>query len=180
MKEKVISGVALITIIVLAIASGFGFYQISIQQNQISELQTQNSELEEQNSELQNQLIGRENMIDSAHNVKITKFKWVGPYMNVVGVTVIQDFNVTITNTGNNTVSGLTLSVEVFSVETNAKFAEQTQQIDVIRAGQIVEISSHIVVGPVGGVTYSGTGVITLTLGDVLLGQWIRHLKGSF
>ena len=45
MNLKIVSGIALITIIVLAVASGFGYHQISIQQNQISELQTQNSEL---------------------------------------------------------------------------------------------------------------------------------------
>ena len=180
MKEKVISGEALITIIVLAIASGFGFYQISIQQNQISELQTQNSELEEQNSELQNQLIERENMIDSAHNVKITKFKWVGGYMLVGGLDLDQQFNVTITNMGNNTVSGLTLSVEVFSVETNAKMGEHTWQIDAISAGQIVEIPSLVSVGQIGNYAHVAVGVMTLTLGDVLLDQRIRHLEGSF
>jgi peptidoglycan hydrolase CwlO-like protein len=85
MNPKIISSIALITIIALAVASGFSYYQISIQQNQISELQNQNNELQDQisefqdqNGELQNQLIELENVIDMVRDVKITGFEWVG------------------------------------------------------------------------------------------------------
>ena len=180
MNKKVISGVAIITVVVLAVASGFGYYQISELQNQISELQDRNSGLEEQIGELQEQLIERENMIDSARDIKITKFEWTGGYHSLGQVNLFQNFNVTITNMGNNTVSGLTLSVKLFSVESNAKMDEYSTQIDIISAGEIVEIWADVSVGDIRSYAHVAVGVITLTLGDVLLDQQIRNLQGSF
>jgi uncharacterized protein (UPF0333 family) len=55
MNREVVLGVALFTIVVLAVANGFGYYQISKLQSQISELENQNSQLQNQNSELQSQ-----------------------------------------------------------------------------------------------------------------------------
>ena len=55
MNRKIVLGVALVTIAVLAVANGFGYYQIIKLQSQISELESQNSQLQNQNNEPQNQ-----------------------------------------------------------------------------------------------------------------------------
>jgi uncharacterized protein YlxW (UPF0749 family) len=196
MNRKIISSIALITIVALAVAFGFCYNQIGIQQNQISELQDQNSELQvqngdlqnqirelqannselqDQNSELLNQLIELENMIDIARDVKITDFEWIGGYHSLGQVNLYQGYRVTIQNKGNNTVSGLTLSVELLY-----GVGEDTTQINVIRAGQIVEIYRGVSVGTVGSYAHTAVGVIKLTLGDVLLDEWTRDLQGSF
>jgi hypothetical protein len=186
MNQKIISSIALITIIALAIASGFGYYQILTQQNQISELQNQNNELQEQigelqdqNGELQNQLIELEN-INAAHDVKITAFEWVGDYHSLGQVNLFQNFKVTIQNTGANNASGLTLSVKLLSTTTRDTIDEHTYQIDIIRAGQIEEISSAVSVGEIRSYVHTAVGEATLTVGDVLLDQQTRNLSGSF
>lgn len=187
---------AFVLIFVLAFsASAWLVYnQISELQNQINELQEQNEELQKQNnelqdqnrdlqhqiSELQNQLIELENMINITRDVKITNFEWIGGYHSLGQVNLFQNFKVTIKNMGNNTVSGLTLSVKLLSVGTNAKIAEYTTQINITRAGQIVEISGDVSVGAIGSYAHTAVGVITLTFGDVLLDQWTRNLQGSF
>jgi septal ring factor EnvC (AmiA/AmiB activator) len=201
MNRKIILSIALVTIVALAVACGFCYNQIRIQQNQISELQDQNSELQaqnsdlqnqirdlqaniselqDQNSELQNQLIELENMINIARDVKITNFEWIGDYHSLGQVNLFQNFKVTIQNMGNNNVSGLTLSVKLLSVETNAEIDEYTTQINITRAGQIMEIYGDVSVGNIGGYARTAVGVITLTLGDVLLDEWTRTLQGSF
>jgi cell division protein FtsL len=193
MSQKVISSIALITIIVLAVASGFGYYQISLQQNRISELQNknnelqyqisglqnQNSELQDQISDFQDQLIELEN-IENARDVKITGFYWVGNYHSLGQVNLFQNFKAAIRNMGDNNASGLSLSVKLLSVGNNAEIDEYTAQIDIIRAGQIVEISGLVSVGVISGYAHTAVGVTTLTLGDVLLDQWTRTLEGSF
>jgi type II secretory pathway pseudopilin PulG len=187
MNPKIISSIALITIIALAVASGFSYYQISIQQNQISELQNQNNELQDQisefqdqNGELQNQLIELENVIDMVRDVKITGFEWVGGYQSLGQMALYQNFKVTIKNMGDNNASGLTLSVKLLSVGTKATISEYTSKIGFTRAGEIVEIQSWVSVGKIGSYAHSAMGVITLTSGDVLLDQWTRNLEGSF
>jgi cell division protein FtsL len=200
MNRKIILSIALITIVALAVACGFCYNQICIQQNQISELQDQNSELQaqngdlqnqirelqannselqDQNSELQNQLIELENMIDIARDVKIIDFEWVGGYHSLGQVNLFQIFNVTIENMGDNNVSGLTLSVKLLS-GTKATVDEYTKQIDIIRAGQIVEIFGDVSVGVIGSYARTAVGEVTLTLGDVLLDELTRNLEGSF
>jgi type II secretory pathway pseudopilin PulG len=168
MNKKIALSIVLIAIIALALATWFVHNQISDLQNQISKLQNQNNELQNQISELQNQLIELEN-IDTARDVKITDFDWIGGYHSLGQVNLFQKFKATIKNMGNNNANGLSLSVKLLSVGTNAKIDEYTKQIDIICAGQIVEISGFVSVG-----------VITLTLGDVLLDQWIQNLEGSF
>jgi cell division protein FtsB len=201
MNRKIILSIALVTIVVLAVACGFCYNQICSQQNQISELQDQNSELQaqngdlqnqirelqannselqDQNSELQNQLIELENMIDIAHDVKIIDFEWIGSYHSLGQVNLFQNFNVTIQNMGNNTVSGLTLSVKLLSLSGTTKIGEYTKQIDIICPGQIVELYGDVSVGVIGDYAYTAVGEVTLTLGDVLLGQLKRNLQSSF
>jgi regulator of replication initiation timing len=189
MDKKIALSIVLIAIIALALATWFVHNQISDLQNQINELQEQNEELQEQNSELQdqnselqdlnselqNQLIELENMIN-ARDVKITDFEWIGGYHSLGQVNLFQNFKVTIKNMGNNTVSGLTVSVKLLSVGTNA----YTKQIDIICAGQIVEIYGDVWVGNIGSYAHSAVGEVTLTWGDVLLDQWTRNLQGSF
>lgn len=186
--NKKITASAFITIIIAAfIATWFVYNRISelqsqnsILQNQIDELQDQISELQDKNSELQDQLIELENMIDNARDVEITDFEWIGGYHHLGQVNLFQNFKVTIENIGDNNVSGLTLSVELFSVATDAKIGEYAKQIDVIRAGQIWEIGGIVSVGVIGSYAHTAVGVITLTFGDVLLDQWTRNLHGSF
>ena len=186
MNRKIISSIALITIVALAVASGFCYYQIVMQQNQItdlqdqiSELQDQNSELQDQISELQDQLIELEN-INAAHDVKITHFQWIGGYHHMGQVNLFQSFEVTIKNIGSNNASGLTLSVELLSVGTKTKIDEYHKQIGFIRAGQIVEVRGSFGVGVIGRYVHTALGVATLTLGDVLLDQLTINLEGSF
>jgi len=186
MKRKALA-IVLITVIAVSVATLLLHNQISDLQNQIRELQAQNEELQEQNeelqeqnSELQDQLIELENMIDIVPDVKITDFEWIGGYHHLGQVNLFQNFKVTIQNMCNSTVSGLTLSVKLLSVETNAKIAEYTTQINITRAGQIVEISGDVSVGEIRSYAHTAVGVITLTLGDVLLDQWTRNLQGSF
>ena len=179
--------IVLITVIAVSVATLLVHNQISDLQNQISELQAQNNELEEQNeelqkqnSELQDQLIELENMSDVVPDVKITDFEWIGGYHHLGQVNLFQNFKVTIENMGNNNVSRLSLSVKLFSVRTDAEIDEYTTQINIIRAGQIVEISGFVSVGDIGSYAHTAVGVITLSLGDVLLDQWIQNLEGSF
>jgi uncharacterized membrane protein (DUF106 family) len=199
MNKKIALSTVLIAIIAVALATWFVHNQISDLQNQIDKLQTQNKELQDQtseledqidtlqaqnselqdkNSELQNQLIELENMIDIARDVKITDFEWIGGYHSLGQVNLFQNFKVTIENMGNNNVSGLTLSVKLLSGTT--KIDEYTTQINITRAGQIVEIYGIVSVGVIGGYAHTAVGVTTLTLGDVLLDQWTRNLEGSF
>jgi hypothetical protein len=188
MNRKIILSIALVTIVALAVACGFCYNQIRMQQNQTSELQNQNSELQnqnselqDQNSELQNQLIELENMINITRDVKITDFEWSGGYHSLGQVNLFQNFKVTIQNMGNNNVSGLTLSVKLLmAVYTKDKIGEYTTQIDIIRAGQIVEIYGDVSVGVIGSYASTAVGVVTLTLGDVPLDHWTRNLQGSF
>jgi predicted RNase H-like nuclease (RuvC/YqgF family) len=201
MNKKIALSIVLIAIIALALATWFVHNQISDLQNQISELQNQNSELQDQNtdlqdqlselqnqktelqdqlSELQNQLSELQNKTDIARDVKITDFEWIGGYHHLGQVNLFQNFKVTIENMGDNNVSGLTLSVKLLSVGTNAEIDEYTKQIDIVRAGQIVEISGFVSVGVIGSYAHTAVGVITLSLGDVLLDQWTRNLEGSF
>jgi regulator of replication initiation timing len=193
MKRKALA-IVLITVIAVSATTWLVHNQISDLQNQISKLQAQNSdlheqvsELQDQNTELQNQtselkkqLNDLQNQTYRGLNVEITAFEWIGGYHHLGQVNLFQNFKVTIENMGNNNVSGLTLSVKLLSVGTNAKIGEYTKQIDIIRAGQIVEISGFVSVGDIGSYAHTAVGVITLTLGDVLLGQWIRNLEGSF
>jgi regulator of replication initiation timing len=186
MNRKIISSIALITIVALAVASGFCYYQIVMQQNQItdlqdqiSELQDQNSELQNQNSELQDQLIELEN-INAAHDVKITHFEWIGGYHHLGQMGLYQNFKVTIKNIGSNNASGLTLSVELLSVGTKTKIDEYHKQIDFICAGEIEEVRGDVGVGAVGSYFHTAVGVATLTLGDVLLDKLTINLEGSF
>jgi regulator of replication initiation timing len=190
MNKKIALSIVLIAIIALALATWFVHNQISDLQNQISKLQAQNSdlheqvsELQDQNTELQNQtselkkqLNDLQNQTYRGLNVEITAFEWIGGYHHLGQVNLFQNFKVTIENMGNNNVSGLSLSVKLLSVGTNA----YTKQIDIIRAGQIVEISGFVSVGDIGSYAHTAVGVITLSLGDVLLDQWIRNLEGSF
>jgi regulator of replication initiation timing len=179
MKRKALA-IVLITVIAVSVATLLLHNQISDLQNQISELQEQNEELQEQNSELQDQLIELENMIDIVRDVKITDFEWIGGYHHLGQVNLFQNFKVTIENMGNNTVSGLTLSVKLLSVRTKAEVDEYTTQINITRAGQIVEISGFVSVGVIGSYAHTAVGVVTLSLGDVLLDHWTRNLEGSF
>lgn len=186
MKRKALAFI-LIIFIALSIATWFVHSQISdLQnqnsnlQNQINELQDQNRDLQDQNSELQDQLIELENMIDNTRDVKITAFQWIGDYHHLGQVNLFQNFKVTIQNMGDNNVSGLTLSVELFSVATNTRIDGYTTQISTIGAGQIVEISGAVSVGVIGSYASTAVGVITLTLGDVLSDRWTRNLQGSF
>jgi hypothetical protein len=43
-----------------------------------------------------------------------------------------------------------------------------------------MEIYGDVSVGNIGGYARTAVGVITLTLGDVLLDEWTRTLQGSF
>jgi TolA-binding protein len=201
MNKKLALSIVLIAIIALALATWAVHSQMSDLQNQIDKLQAENkelqdqtsklndqiatlqaqkSELQDQNSELQNQLIELENMVNIARGVKITDFEWIGGYHSLGQVNLFQNFKVTIQNMGNNNVSGLTVSVKLLSVGTNAEIAEYTRQTDIIRAGQIVEIYGDVWVGNIGGYAHSAVGEVTLTLGDVLLDQLTRNLQGSF
>ena len=194
MNKKIALSTVLIAIIALALATWAVHNQISDLQNQISKLQAQNSDLHEQvselqdlNTELQNQtselkkqLNDLQNQTYRELNVEITAFEWIGGYHSLGQVNLFQNFKVTIKNMGNNTASGLSLSVKLLSVGTNTKIDEDTKQIDIIRAGQIVEISGFVSVGDIGSYAHTAVGVIMLSLGDVLLDQWIRNLQGSF
>jgi hypothetical protein len=182
MNRKIISSIALITIIALAVASGFGYYQIITQQNQISELQNQINELQDQNGELQNPVIELENMLDVAHDVKIKNFEWIGGYHSLGQMNLFQAFKVTIENTGDKNASGLTLTVKLLSAGTKAMIDEYTAKISAhdTRAGQIVEISGSVSVGEIRSYVHFAVGVVTLTLGDVLLDQQTRNLQGSW
>jgi regulator of replication initiation timing len=185
MKRKA-SAIVLIAIVALSVTTWIIYYQISeLQsqnsdlQNQVNELQDQNRELQDQNSELQDQLIELEKK-DAARDVKITHFEWKGGYHHLGQVNLFQAFKVTIENMGDNNVSGLTVSVELLSVRTNAKIDEYTTQIGFIRAGEIEEIGGFVSVGVIGRYAHTAVGVITLSYGDVLLDQLTLNLEGSF
>jgi predicted PurR-regulated permease PerM len=181
MNKKIALSTVLIAIIALALSTWFVHNQISDLQNQIDKLQAQNSELQDKNSELQNQLIELENMINITRDIKITDFEWLGGYHSLGQVNLFQNFKVTIENMGDNNVSGLTLSVKLLlAVYTKDKIDEYTTQINITRAGQIVEIYGDVSVGVIGSYAHTAVGVVTLTLGDVLLDHWTRNLQGSF
>ena len=196
MNRKIISSIALITIIALTLVSGFGFYQISELQNQISKLQTQNNELQDQNNELQNQiselqdqnnesrdqnnelqnqLIELEKMIDSARDTKITYFEWTGGWFTLGQVNFFHNFEVRVENKGDSDVSGLTVSLEL-SVKASAAITGFTKQINV-PAKQTVKISA--LVEQQAPVVAFDKCVITLSLGDVLVDQWTRDIDYS-
>jgi regulator of replication initiation timing len=200
MNKKITASAVIIVIVAASIATWFVNNQISELQSQNSdlqkqvnelqdqvnelqhqnkELQDQNSELQDQNSELQNQLFELEN-INAAHDVKITAFAWVGGYSSLGQVNLFQSYKVTIKNMGNNNVSGLTLYVELLSVGTDRTIGDYTSQIDFIHAGEIVEIGGLVSVGRIDSYAHTAVGVITLTVGDVLLDRWTRNLEGSF
>ncbi len=150
--------------------------------DQNSELQKQISEIQDQNSELQDQIIELEKTIniDTARDVKITDFEWTGGYYSLGQVNLFQSFKVTIQNMADKTVSGLTLSVELFSAGADVKIDEYNKQIDIIHARESLEIGGAVSVGVIDGYTHSAVGVITLSSGDVLLDHWTRNLSGSF
>lgn len=180
MNKKITLSIVLIAIIAVALATWAVHNQISDLQNQIDKLQAENKELQDQNSELQKKLIELENMIN-ARDVKITDFEWIGGYHSLGQVNLFQNFKVTIQNMGNNTVSGLTVSVKLLmAVYTKDQIDEYTTQINITRAGQIVEIYGDVWVGNIGSYAHSAVGEVTLTWGDVLLDQWTRNLQGSF
>jgi regulator of replication initiation timing len=185
MKRKALA-VVLIAIVALSVTTWIIYYQISELhrqnsdlQNQVNELQEQNRELQDKISELQDQLVELENM-NAAHDVKITHFQWIGGYHHMGQVSLYQNFEVTIKNTGSNNASGLTLSVELLTVGTKTKIDEYHKQIDFIRAGEIVEIRWSFGVGGIGRYVHTALGVATLTLGDVLLDRLTINLEGSF
>jgi chaperonin cofactor prefoldin len=186
MNKKIAASAVIILIVIVSIATWLVNNQISgLQsqnsdlQEQIDELQDQINSLKDQNSELQSQLNELEN-INAAHDVKITAFAWVGGYSSLGQVNLFQSYRVTIKNMGNNNVSGLTLYVELLSVGTDRTIGDYTSQIDFIHAGEIVEIGGLVSVGRIGSYAHTAVGVITLTVGDVLLDRWTRNLEGSF
>jgi cell division protein FtsB len=181
MNRKIISSIALITIVALSIASGFGYYQILTQQNQISELQDQNNELQDQinelqdqNSELQSQLNELEN-INAAHDVKIIAFEWVSGFNPIVGITLGNDVKVTVKNMGVNDVSGLNLTVRLLLKENRIELAYSrgfSEQINVLHAGESREISHMIYYSLANMPTNVTECVSTLRLGDFVLDEW--------
>jgi FtsZ-binding cell division protein ZapB len=186
MNKKIAASMVIIVIAAASIAAWLVNNQISeLQshnsdlQNQVNELQEQVNELQDQNNELQNQLIELEN-INAAHDVKITAFAWVGGYRSLGQENLFQSYSVTIKNMGSNNVSRLTLYVELLSVGTDRTIGDYTSQIDFIHAGEIVEIGGLVSVGRISSYAHTAVGVITLTVGDVLLDQWTRNLEGSF
>lgn len=180
-EQKITLSTVFIAIIALALATWAVYNQMSDLQNQIDKLQAENKELQDQNSELQNQLIELENMINITRDVKITDFEWIGGYHSLGQVNLFQNFKVTIQNMGNKNVSGLTVSVKLLmAVYTKDQIDEYTKQINITRAGQIVEVYGDVWVGNIGSEAHSAVGEVTLTLGDVLLDHWTRNLTGPF
>jgi TolA-binding protein len=191
MNKKITLSIVLIAIIALALASWVVHNHVSALQNQISELQTQNRELQDQNtdlqeqntdlqeqlSELQNQLSELQNKTGVAPDVKITAFKWLGGFNPIVGVTLSHPVNVTIQNTGSNDVSGLSLTVKLLYIDTQTEVGQGfAKQIDIIHAGEILEISGSIFATLGSFSKDSAECVMTLRCGDIVLDEWIRSL----
>ena len=188
MNRKTVLSVLLIAIIALALASWAVHNQISDLQNQISELQAQNSdlhnqinELQAQNSELQDQITELQNQKSGTQDklrelldmpVNITAFDWIEGFNPYVGLTFVNEVKVTVENYGTKEISGIPLTVKLLN---NGTLLYNSQpfvtEIDALHAGESREISGSIFWAALS--TTPTHCVSTLTLGDVVLDEWI-------
>ena len=128
MGKKIALMVVLITSVALLTATW-------LMRNQIIELQDKNSELENQIAALQQQNI-------LLQTVRITDFSIVRfPGIPVFGVGY-WPFNVSIQNTGENDVSGITLVVRILS--NNTEQSNYTKILDTLSAGTKMEVNGVI------------------------------------
>lgn len=187
MNRKIVLSVFLIVIIALALASGFGYYQISELQNQIGELKAQNSnlqnrigELQAQNSELQDQISELQNQKSSIQKklrellgipAKITAFDWIEGFNPYAGLTFVNEVKVTVENYGMEEISGITLTVKLLNNGTMLSNSQPfVTEIDALYAGE-----SRDILGKIFWARLSTTPthcVSTLIFGNVVLDEW--------
>ena len=111
---------------------------------------------------LQRELSELQSLIDDAKKVRITDFSSEYGWMYMGGMTGFIDFNISISNTGVNDVEGLTLEVRTVDNAHNS-----TRRLDVIRAGETVELQDGFVYGYPSGM--GDSYMATLKLGGIVL-----------
>lgn len=184
-------------------ASWFVYNQIGNLQNQIDELQAQNNELQDQNralqaqvSEIQDQLNESQNQSNTQQDylsdityelalerplrVLITKFKWVGDFNPIGGLTISYSVKVTVQNTDVIGVSGLTLTVRLLNKGTLIEVKDSmgfSSQIDMLNAGESREISGGILATLDSFSTDSAVCAVRLTVRDIVLDEGTYNLS---
>jgi TolA-binding protein len=193
--ERTIFAIATVTAVSLLVAALFVHIQISELQNQIGELQVQNTTLETQLSEIQDQLSESQKQISEQQNdlrdithelalkrqlgVLIIKFKWVGGFNPIGGLTMSYSVNVTVRNIDVIAVSGLTLTVRLFYKGTLVEVDSYpfSSQIDNLKAGESREITGDILAALGSFSTDSAVCVVRLTMRDVVLDEGTYNLS---
>lgn len=202
LRSKILA-IVLITVIALSMASWFVYNQIGNLQNQIDELQAQNNELQDQNralqaqvSEIQDQLNESQNQSDTQQGylsdityelalerplrVLITKFKWVGDFNPIGGLTISYSVKVTVQNTDVIGVSGLTLTVRLLNKGTLIEVKNSngfSSQIDMLNAGESREISGGILAALGSFSNDSAVCAVRLTVRDIVLDEGTYNLS---
>jgi cell division protein FtsB len=202
MKRKA-SAIVLIAIVALSVTTWIIYYQISELQNQIGKLQAQNSELQDQNKALQAQVSEIQDQLDESQNqsntrqdylrdityelalerplrVLITKFKWVGDFNPIGGLTIGYSVKVTVQNTDVISVSGLTLTVRLLNKGTiiEVKYSRGfSTGIDQLKAGESREISGQILATLDSFSTDSAVCAVRLTVRDIVLDEGTYNLS---
>jgi len=202
LRSKILA-IVLITVIALSMASWFVYNQIGNLQNQIDELQAQNNELQDQNralqaqvSEIQDQLNESQNQSNTQQDylsdityelalerplrVLITKFKWVGDFNPIGGLTISYSVKVTVQNTDVIGVSGLTLTVRLLNKGTLIEVKDSmgfSSQIDMLNAGESREISGGILATLDSFSTDSAVCAVRLTVRDIVLDEGTYNLS---
>ena len=166
--------IVLITVIAVSVATLLVHNQISDLQNQISELQAQNEELEEQNSELQGQISELQNQLSinySSSPVRISTFEYVSGFYPLGGLTLVNTVKVTIQNSGDTNVSGLTLTVRLLDNKTRTEFGQgHSWLVDGLLAGESREFSGWVYYG-VDDYGRSATCAVKLRLGGFVVDE---------
>jgi hypothetical protein len=99
--------------------------------------------------------------------VVITEFSSPYGWRYMGGMTGFIDFNITISNTGNSDVEGLTL--EIVILNDNGNPHNSTRRLDVLRSGETTEIQDGFIFGYESG--FGRSYVATLKLGEIVLDE---------
>lgn len=190
MNKKIISGVVIAMVVLLAVSGWLIYGQFSSLQAQIADLQAQNSELIFQNSTLQAQvnelqLQNREQqdrlndytleLAKTRHlRLEITAFIWEGGFHPIVGVTLIHPYNVTIQNNDVVPAFGLTLTATL--LRGDVKIGDEgVMRIGRLNVGE-TEVAGY---GPLTTIGTSLDGAVcsvTLSAGTIVLDESIGKI----
>jgi uncharacterized protein YlxW (UPF0749 family) len=188
MKKSGALSVSASLIVLLIVSAWLVNNQFSSLQTQVTALEGQNSELQNQNNDLKNQTVALSDQnrqlqdrvsqlleqlrICYNASVRIIDSEFVSGFNPFVGLTLINRVNVTVQNFGSNDVSGLTVTVELVYNGTELWGSEGfTKQVDVLRAGERLEISDWVYSG------LSSRNIGTVCVSTLMKGNAILDLR---